>query len=172
MSTFCSEGFAGDGSMGPCTVKASRRVPAYVMCRDSLLGDAAVRSSRARRSIVLLRLYSQVKLVYYAAHDTNLLYVAELLDLKWVREEARSRRSKTSSSPLRCSPSLLVVCTFAGHFTVRNSTIFRVRACFGSYPAPPPHFDPARPSCRDDFAAPGKQGLAAEPHTPGRRAGV
>lgn len=27
---------------------------------------------------------SQVKLVYYAAHDTNLLYLAELLDLKWV----------------------------------------------------------------------------------------
>ncbi|CAM9167552.1 unnamed protein product [Ascophyllum nodosum] len=27
-----------------------------------------------------------VKLVYYAAHDTNLLYVAELLDLKWVSE--------------------------------------------------------------------------------------
>lgn len=26
----------------------------------------------------------QVKLVYYAAHDTNLLYLAELLDLKWV----------------------------------------------------------------------------------------
>eukprot|EP00903_Cladosiphon_okamuranus_P009239 g8818.t1 len=25
-----------------------------------------------------------VKLVYYAAHDTNLLYLAELLDLKWV----------------------------------------------------------------------------------------
>ena len=30
----------------------------------------------------------QVKLVYYAAHDTNLLYVAELLDLKWVRKIA------------------------------------------------------------------------------------
>ena len=26
----------------------------------------------------------QVKMVYYAAHDTNLLYLAELLDLKWV----------------------------------------------------------------------------------------
>jgi len=24
------------------------------------------------------------RLVYYAAHDTNLLYLAELLDLKWL----------------------------------------------------------------------------------------
>lgn len=28
----------------------------------------------------------QVKMVYYAAHDTNLLYLAELLDLKWVSD--------------------------------------------------------------------------------------
>lgn len=43
-----------------------------------------------RRASLLLQMFDfpfQVKLVYYAAHDTNLLYLAELLDLKWVSEQ-------------------------------------------------------------------------------------
>lgn len=52
----------------------------------------------ASRLSLLVFVIVQVKMVYYAAHDTNLLYVAELLDLKWVSDSSKKSGGKAEQT--------------------------------------------------------------------------